>query len=89
MQDGVTLTGQVLRDGKPLKGVSIGTTTKNRTCGVYFNCAAVSTDSDGRFQLLNVPPDREFVVCATMKSLQDDGALPDKIITSRMIVLMV
>lgn len=82
MQDGVTLTGQVLRDGKPLKDVSIGATTKDRTCGVYFNCAAVSTDSNGRFQLLNVPPDRVFVVYATMKSLQGDGALPDKIITT-------
>jgi hypothetical protein len=81
MQDGVKLTGQVLRDGKPLKDVSIGAMTKDRTCGVYFNCAAISTDSSGHFQLLNVPPDRVFVVYATMKSLQLDGALPDKIIT--------
>lgn len=82
MKEGVTLTGQVLHNGQPLPGVSIGATTKDRACGVYFNCDAVSTDSNGRFQLLNVPPDREFVVFATMKSLHGDGILPDKIITT-------
>lgn len=80
LPEGVTLTGQVLRDGQPLKGVSIAATTKDRTCGVYFNCDAVSTDSNGRFLLLNVPPSREFFVYTTMRSLDGSGALPNKII---------
>ena len=82
LPDGVTLTGQVLRDGQPLKGVAIAATTKDRTCGVYFNCDATSTDSNGRFLLLNVPPSREFVIYTTMKSLAGSGALPNKIITT-------
>ncbi len=82
LPDGVTLTGQVLRDGQPLKGISIAATTKDRTCGVYFNCDPTATDSNGRFLLLNVAPNREFVVYATMKSLSSNGDLPDKIITT-------
>lgn len=82
LPDGVTLTGQVLRDGQPVKGVSLSATTSDRTCGVYFNCDSVSTDANGRFLLLNVPPNREFVVYTTMKSLKGAGALPDKIITT-------
>lgn len=82
MLDGVTLTGQVLRNGKPVKGVSVAATTKDRTCGAYFNCDAVSTDENGRFQMLNVPPGREFVIYTTMKSLHGEGALLDKIINT-------
>lgn len=82
LPEGVSLTGQVLRDGQPIQGVSIAATTTDRTCGVYFNCDAAATDTNGRFLLLNVPPNREFVVFTTMKSLHGDGALPDKIITT-------
>ena len=82
MLDGVTLTGQVLRDGKPLKGVSLGATTSDRRAGDYFNCDAVATDEGGHFLLLNVPPNREFVIYSTMKSLHDEGALPNKTITT-------
>jgi hypothetical protein len=82
LQDGVSLTGQVLRDGKPVQGVSIAATTTDRTCGVYFNCNPVATDSNGRFLLLNVPPHREFAVFTTMDSLHGAGALPDKIVTT-------
>lgn len=82
LPDGVTLTGQVLRDGQPVKGASIAATTSDRICGVYFNCDAVATDSQGRFLLLNVPPNREFAVFTTMKSLNGNGALPDKILTT-------
>ena len=79
---GVTLAGQVVRDGQPLSGVAIAAATKDRRCGVYFNCDATFTDSNGRFLLLNVPPNREFVVYGTMKSLAGSGVLPVKDVTT-------
>lgn len=82
LPDGVALTGQIVRDGRPLEGVSVGATTKDRTCGVYFNCGAVATGGNGRFLLQNVPPGREFVVYAMMKSVRGNDALPNKIITT-------
>jgi hypothetical protein len=82
MVEGVTLTGQIVRDGKPLKGVAVAASTKDRTCGVFFNCDAAATDENGHFLLLNVPPNREFVIYSTMKSLRGDGALPNMTVTT-------
>jgi hypothetical protein len=82
LPEGVSLTGAILRDGRPLTGIAVTATTKDRACGVFFNLDAVSTDKDGRFLLPNVPPGREFIVSATMKSLNGNGALPDTIITT-------
>lgn len=82
LRDGVTVTGQVLHEGKPLKGVMVGVTTTDRTCGNYFNCDPVATDSEGHFQLLNVPPDRKFVFYAKMDSLHGEGMVPNKVFTT-------
>ena len=82
LPEGVTLTGQILRGGQPIKGISVAATTTDRACGNYFNCDSVATDDNGRFMLINVPPNREFVVFTSMKSLKGKGALPDKIITT-------
>jgi len=82
LPEGVTLTGRIVRNGAPLPDIRVTANTKDRTCGVYFDCDAVATDAKGRFQMLNVPPGREFVVGTTMGSLHGLGALPDKIITT-------
>jgi uncharacterized GH25 family protein len=79
MREGVTVTGQITRNGQPLKGVSVAVTTTEREAGKSFNVNDVATDSNGHFQILNVPPDREFVFYSKMSSLHGDGALPDKI----------
>lgn len=82
LPEGVTLTGQILRDEQPVKGISVSATTTERECGKYFNCDSVATDTNGHFTLMNVPPNREFVVFTSMKSLQGTGTLPNKIITT-------
>ena len=82
LQDGVTVSGQVLRQGQPVKGISIAANTTDRICGAYLDFDPVSTDSNGRFLLLNVPPGREFKVSAATNSLPGSGTLPDKIITA-------
>lgn len=80
--EGVTLTGQVLSQGQPVKGISVTAATTDRVCGRYFNCDAVTTDADGHFRLPNVPPNREFCLTSTMQSSPDQGTLPDKILTT-------
>lgn len=79
MREGVTVTGQITRNGQPLKGVSVAVTTTDRASGNFFNVNDVATDSNGHFQILNVPPNREFVFFTKMDSLHGDGALPNKI----------
>ena len=82
MREGVTLTGQITRGGQPLKGVLVAVTTTDRTAGNSFNVSDVATDSRGHFQILNVPPNREFVFYTKMDSLHGEGALPNKIFTT-------
>jgi hypothetical protein len=39
-----------------------------------------ATDADGHFQLLNIPPEKEYYLYAKMESLGDNGSLPLKTI---------
>ena len=82
LPEGVSLTGRVMHDGKPMKGVTIAANTKERTCGVYFDVDGVTTDDEGRFMLLNVPPNRQFLIYATMSSMGGTGTLPERLLTT-------
>ncbi|HZR16201.1 MAG TPA: carboxypeptidase regulatory-like domain-containing protein [Verrucomicrobiae bacterium] len=82
MQGGVTVTGQVELKGKPAKGVVMGLSTTDRTCGKFFNCDELATDKDGRFLMPNVPPGREFVLYSKMDSLAGQGVTPGKVFTT-------
>jgi uncharacterized GH25 family protein len=82
LQEGATVTGQIERDGKPLKDVMVGLVTKDREAGKYFHCDEIATDVSGRFMLFNVPPEREFVWFATMSSMAGQGAVKLKTFTT-------
>jgi hypothetical protein len=82
MVEGVTVTGLLKDSGQPLKDALVGLTTSDRTCGSYFNCEDLATDTDGHFLFPNVPPEREFVLFAKMDSLQGHGVLPSKTFTT-------
>ena len=81
-EEGVTVTGRVVRMGKPLQGVVIGLTTSDRKAGQMLRCEEIASDKEGRFLVPNVPPEREFVLYATMASLKGLGALPTKTLTT-------
>jgi len=80
MQEGVTVTGKILREGRPLKDVLVGLVTTERTCGVCLHDFEAVTDANGYFMLLNVTPENEYYLFAKMESLGDNGALPVKTI---------
>jgi hypothetical protein len=82
MQEGVTVTGKVRRDGQPVKDVMFGLVTKDRVCGNYLRCDELASDKDGFFLLPNVPPGREFVLYAQMDSLHGTGAVASKTFTT-------
>lgn len=81
MQEGVTVTGKVLRGGQPVKAVVLGLVTKERRCGENLRCDELATDKDGFFLLPNVPPGIEFVLYAKMESLHDEAVF-SKIFTT-------
>jgi hypothetical protein len=82
MREGVNVTGQIERGGKPLKDVVVGLSTTDRTCGKFFNCDELATDKEGRFLVPNVPPGREFALYSKMNSLHELGFTPGKVVTT-------
>jgi len=82
VEEGVTVTGRVVRMGKPIQDVVIGLTTSDRKAGQMLRCDEIASDKEGRFLVPNVTPEREFVLYATMASLKGLGALPTKTLTT-------
>jgi hypothetical protein len=78
MTEGVTVTGLIERDGRPMTNVVVGLVTSERRCGEFMRCDGLATDQEGRFLIPNVPPEREFVLYAKMDSLTGRGTLPTK-----------
>ncbi|MGA9779713.1 MAG: M56 family metallopeptidase [Verrucomicrobiia bacterium] len=76
MTEGATIKGRVLRDGSPLKGVSVGISGVERQAGVYIGHFEVGTDADGRFVFINIPPDVDFWIYTAMSSMKKFGAAP-------------
>ena len=72
---GVTVTGRVVKNGKPLPGVAMGIAQQNHnveTCLGHFDAA---TDQNGVFRILNVPPQDVFALYGQMESMKALGAL--------------
>jgi beta-lactamase regulating signal transducer with metallopeptidase domain/uncharacterized GH25 family protein len=76
MTEGATIKGRVLLDGHPLQGVSVGISGVERRAGVYLGHFEVSTDGDGRFSFVNIPPTADFWIYTGMSSMKKSGAVP-------------
>lgn len=76
LTEGTTLTGHVLRQGKPLEGVTVGVSASDREAGVYLGHFEVSTEADGGFSFFNIPPDTDFQVYTLMDTMKNNGAVP-------------
>jgi len=76
LADGATVTGRVLLDGKPLKGISVGISAVDRTAGHYLGHFESGTGPDGAFTMVNLPPDADFYVYTRMSSMKEFGTVP-------------
>jgi hypothetical protein len=82
MDDGVLVSGRILRKGTPLNGVVVGLITTEREAGKCLHDFEASTDKDGRFALECVTPNATYYFYSKMESLLETGALPVKTITA-------
>lgn len=74
MTEGATLTGRVLLAGRPLAGISVGVSGTDRSAGNFAGHFEVGTDAHGKFELLNLPPDADFLIYTLMSSMKRLGA---------------
>jgi hypothetical protein len=72
---GVTVTGRVLNDGKPLAGVAMGIAQQSHNVETFLGHFDAATDQNGVFRILNVPPHDTFALYGEMESLRAHGAL--------------
>lgn len=73
---GATVTGRLVRDGKPVAGAAVGLVQASRDASTFLGDVSVGTDQDGRFTFVNVHPDDTFFVYGLMGTLPDGGAVP-------------
>jgi beta-lactamase regulating signal transducer with metallopeptidase domain len=76
MTEGSSLTGRVMRDGKPLPGVTIGVSAVERSAGTYLGHFEVGAGANGVFAFMNLPPNADFYIYTTMNSMKEFGAVP-------------
>jgi uncharacterized GH25 family protein len=82
MTEGAAITGRVLCDGRPLPGVSVGISGVEREAGIYAGHFETGTDADGKFALVNIPPDVDFWIYTGMSTMRKFGAAPVRKIRS-------
>jgi uncharacterized GH25 family protein len=72
---GVTLTGRLIRDGKPVAGAAAGLVQTNRGADTFLGELSIGTDEHGRFTFLNVHPNEDYFVYGMMGTIPDGGAV--------------
>jgi RNA polymerase sigma factor (sigma-70 family) len=83
---GATVTGKVVKDGKPLSGVTLCMTQnvvedldrKRDRLALFGMTLQIDTDANGNFRFENVPPDEDFVLFGVMNSFRTHGALKNR-----------
>ncbi len=74
--EGASVTGRVLFHGQPLANVKVGLDSVDGTIGHFAGNYDISTDANGRFMFINLPPDTDYYVYGDMDSFSKMGAVP-------------
>lgn len=76
LTEGASVTGRLVKQGQPVAGVEIGICGAERRAEVYVGDFSVGTDEEGKFLLVNLPPNRDYILYGRMNSLGEKGAVP-------------
>jgi protocatechuate 3,4-dioxygenase beta subunit len=75
---GVTVTGRVVKNNKPVAGMAVGIVQKDRGAETFVGPFQAATDNRGVFRFSNVPPEDVFVLYGQMNSIRAHGAIAVK-----------
>jgi hypothetical protein len=73
---GVTITGRVVKDDRPLAGVGVGMVQTDRSAEQFVGDFTFGTDGSGRFSFTNIPPHQDFYIYGVMDDLKEYGSIP-------------
>ncbi len=79
---GVTVSGRLLKDGKPLAGVGVGLVQTDRNVETFVGEYRAGTDNDGVFSIPNVAPGQAMVLYGLMDGLKGHGAVAARPVTT-------
>ena len=82
LHEGVQVTGRLVAASQPVPGAKVRVRPANSRNGEYFESDQITTDSNGRFSIPNLPAKQELVLVGNMASLQGKGTLTPKQFTS-------
>ena len=77
--EGAALRGRVMLDGKPLKDVTVGAVSVDRSENFSGNYE-YGTNEEGVFYFPNLPPNRPYYVYGITGSTKQHGAIPPKLV---------
>lgn len=80
LNEGVSLTGRVVKDGKPLAGVEVGVAGADRRAEIYVGNYSIATGADGQFVIANLPANTDYFVYGCMSSFADPGGVERSIL---------
>jgi hypothetical protein len=72
---GVTVTGRLLHEGKPVPGAALGMAQRDRNSETFLGSLVFACDDAGRFSFVNVPTHESFFLYGLMDSLEAVGSL--------------
>jgi hypothetical protein len=75
---GRSIKGRLVLDGGAVNGLVIGIAQISRNSETFVGERTAETDANGRFLLLNLPPDEPLVVYGKMDSFVGRGALAER-----------
>ncbi len=78
----MTVRGRVVKDGKPLAGLTLGMVQQSRNSETFVGEFQFATDTDGRFAFVNIPPHDSFYLYGVMDSFKPRGALAARPVTT-------
>jgi len=79
--DGSTVTGRVVREGRPVEGARVMFVQSNRNSAVYLGRVEIGTNDQGLFVMTNLAPKETYLVYVPMESLPA-GVVEPKTITT-------
>ena len=81
LHTGITLTGLIERDGKPVADFALGLTLEEQGAGVNLGTTSIATDAKGRFTFVNAPPDARLILYGELSN-RGKGTLDQRPVTS-------